>query len=425
MICSSRPDTQALARSAGDRVSQARLWDRHFEMAKIGATGNGGVNRQALTVAEVDARLLLLQWTTAAGLSASMDAIGNMFFRREGEDSALPPVMTGSHLDTEPTGGRFDGVYGVLAGLEAIDALNIAGVRTKRPIELAVWTNEEGCRFEPGCMGSLAYCRPSRLTELLAARDADGIRVMDELAVMRERLPPLPEHAIGAAPSAFVEVHIEQGPILEELGASVGVVTGIQGMRRHLVTVDGEPAHGGTTPRAARKDALLAAVDMIRELRRIADACEDSLRFTVGRLSVSPNSPSVVPSNVTFTVDLRHGNAKLLEQLDAKVKVTCAELAGPCAVSVQEVSINPPTMFADSIQSLIRGAAQRRTIAHATLPSGAAHDARHLAEIAPTGMIFVPCLRGISHNEAESAEPADLAAGTQVLTEVLVELACA
>lgn len=410
-------------RRAGDFISQGRLWDRHMAMARLGATVKGGVDRQALTATDIEARLLLLDWARAAGLRPSIDAIGNMFFRRDGRSPDAAPVMTGSHIDTEPTGGRFDGIFGVLAGLEALLAIEAAGIITQRPIELTVWTNEEGCRFEPGCMGSAAYCQPDRLPEFLSVCDAAGLSVGDELKVLQQRLPALESHPLALVPSTFVEAHIEQGPVLEANATTIGVVTGIQGLRRYAVTINGEAAHGGTTPRAVRKDALLAAVDIIHALRRLAEDPEDLIRFTVGRFAISPNSPSVVPSQVTFTVDFRHGDGDLLVRLGENLAATCRRLAGGCTVSIAEVSIVPPTRFPDSMQQVIRRAAERHRLAHMALPSGAGHDARNLARLAPTGMIFIPCLKGISHNEAESVEPGDLAAGTRVLAEVLVELA--
>jgi N-carbamoyl-L-amino-acid hydrolase len=394
-----------------------------MELAAIGATESGGVNRQALTDRDGEGRLLLLEWARQANLEPSIDAIGNMFFRRRGQDNDAAPVMTGSHLDSEPTGGRFDGVYGVLAGLELLQVLHDAKIETLRPIELVVWTNEEGCRFQPGCMGSAAYCDPDRLAQFLETADADGITVDQELQALRRRVPNLPEHPLGMAPAAFIEAHIEQGPVLEANKSTIGVVSGIQGLRRYNVVVDGEAAHGGTTPRATRKDALLQAVDIVSALRDLVQDPEDTIRFTVGRFLVSPNSPSVVPARVEFTVDVRHNDAATLTALGKKILETCVASAGRCSVSIEPVSLVAPVVFRDSVQQLIRDAAVRQRLSHFTLPSGAGHDARHLAQLSPAGMIFIPCLHGISHNAAESVEPEHLAAGARVLAEVIIELA--
>jgi|SRR5579862_7434820 len=404
-------------------ISAKRLWQRHMEMAAIGATEAGGVNRQALTSLDVKGRLLLLEWARQAKLEASIDAIGNMFFRRRGRMDDAAPVMSGSHLDSEPTGGRFDGVYGVLAGLELLQVMHDGKVETTRPIELVVWTNEEGCRFQPGCMGSAAYCDPDQLANFLDTADSDGITVGEELKALRRTLPKLPEHQLGVAPAAFIEAHIEQGPVLEANHSTIGVVSGIQGLRRYTVVVVGEAAHGGTTPRARRKDALLASIDIVSALRDVAQDPEDSIRFTVGRFLVSPNSPSVVPARVEFTVDVRHNDATTLMALGDQIGKVCASRAGRCSVSIEPVSLVAPVVFRNSVQQLIRDAATRQSLSHFTLPSGAGHDARHLAQLAPTGMIFVPCLHGISHNAAESVEPEHLAAGARVLADVIVELA--
>ena len=324
-------------------VDQARLWERHLEMARIGGTPRGGVNRQALTPEDAQARALLARWGAALGLDASLDPIGNLFLRRRGQDASAPPVLTGSHLDTQPSGGRFDGTYGVLAGLEAIEAIGRVGIETRRPLELVVWTNEEGCRFAPGCMGSRAFAEPGLLDRLLAARDLDGIRVAEALHEVRTALPStVAPCGLGGPVAAYVEAHIEQGPELEAAGRVIGLVTGIQGRRRILIEVHGEDGHAGTLPRRRRKDALSAAVAMIQALEVLMHDPEDTVRFTVGRVVVSPNAPSVVPGHVLFTIDLRHPEGGTLMRLGDAVETVCRRHAGPCTVSVTDVSLIMP-----------------------------------------------------------------------------------
>jgi N-carbamoyl-L-amino-acid hydrolase len=409
---------------AAGAVNERRLWDRHAEMAKVGGTPRGGVNRQALTAEDGEARALLIGWGTARGLTATMDPIGNLFLRRAGRDPAAPPVLTGSHLDTQPSGGRFDGIYGVLGGLEALEAIGDAGLETRRPLELVVWTNEEGCRFAPGCMGSRAFAEPAVLDRMLAARDLAGVTVAEALGQIRATLSP----AVGARPlggpvAAYLEAHIEQGPELEAAGRQIGLVTGIQGRRRLLVEVHGEDGHAGTLARRHRKDALSAAVAMIGALERLMHDPEDTVRFTVGRLVVSPNAPSVVPGYVLFTIDLRHPDRRTVIDLGDRVGDVCRAQAGPCTVTVTEVSLTLPVAFEGPVPAAVRAASERLGLAAMPILSGAGHDAENLHRVCPTGMLFVPCERGISHNEAESARPEDLAAGARVLAEALVELA--
>lgn len=405
------------------RIDSRRLWDRHMAMARIGATPNGGVDRQALTGSDADARLLLLDWARDANLSYSTDRLGNMFLRYDGSERSAPPVMTGSHTDSEPTGGRFDGVYGVLAGLEAIQAIRESSLPIRHPIELVVWTNEEGCRFEPGCMGSYAYCFPREVEKTLQIVDPEGQSVSAALDRLFERVPRLPARAMGVPPRAFIEAHIEQGPQLEASDRKIGVVTGIQGSRRYAVTVTGKTAHAGTTPRAKRHDAFVAAMNIVRALQGVFNDPDDTVRFTIGRFNVFPNSPTVVPGRVQFTIDVRHLSASVLEELGGQVGEICRTNAHPCVAEAAETIAVAPVTFPEEIQGVISSAAERLRLAWMSLPSGAGHDARNLARIAPTGMIFIPCLNGVSHHPAESATLDDLAAGARVLAEVLAELA--
>jgi N-carbamoyl-L-amino-acid hydrolase len=412
---------------SGDSVAPfldaQRLWSRHMQLAEVGATAAGGVNRQALSEEDIRARRILIEWGRSLGLQPFGDAMGNLFLRLAGRDDDAPPVLTGSHLDSQPTGGRFDGVYGVLAGLEAVQAIIAAGVRPRHGVEVVAWTNEEGSRFAPGMMGSALFRGQRDLDAMRAVVDAKGISVGSELDRVHAAEPDVPLRPLGFPVAAFVEAHIEQGPVLELRACSVGVVTGIQGKRVFRVTVEGEENHAGTSPRALRKDALVAAVNMLHALHAEMHDVEDVVKFTVGHLELSPNAPSVVPARAHFSIDLRHPDAKVLERLGNRVAPLCEGNRGPCDVEVKELSHDPPLDFPVQMVDLIREQAAALGFAHMDLPSAAGHDARHLHYVCPTGMIFVPCAGGISHNEAESAQPEHLHHGACVLADTLVRLA--
>lgn len=410
--------------SGADAVKEDRLWQRHADMATLGGTPRGGVNRQALSPEDAAARNRLAQWARARGFAIFTDAIGNLFVRREGSDPSAAPVMSGSHMDSQPTGGRFDGMYGVLAAFEALEALEDAGVTTKRPVVAVAWTNEEGSRFQPGAMGSAVFAGTYKLDEMLAQKDWKGVVLEDALAETLKAAPaPLREGAPGFPVDSYIEAHIEQGPRLENAATTIGVVTAIQGSRRYIVTIEGEEAHAGTTPRAARKDAYAAATRLAAALYEATADAEDTLRFTIGRVEVSPGSPNTVPGKVSFTIDMRHPEDAVLVEHEAVIERLLAEKTTPCAASLQKVTNVPPTDFDPTVIDLVRAKAAGLGLSHMDMPSGAGHDAMHIARLCPTGMIFVPCERGISHNEIENATPADLAAGTRVLVEVLEALA--
>lgn len=408
---------------AAAQVDAARLWSRHIEMARHGATAAGGVNRQALSVEDIEARRTLISWGSALGLQAFGDEIGNLFLRWAGLDAGAAPVMTGSHLDSQPTGGRFDGVYGVLAGLEAVQAMQQAGLRPRRPIEIVAWMNEEGSRFAPGMMGSSAFAGASTVSEWLTVQDARGTSVGTALAELQAAFRNLPQASLLRPVHAYLEAHIEQGPVLERRGVAIGVVNGIQGKRTFAVNIEGEEAHAGTTPQLQRKDALRSAVAVIGALQTLCEDPDDLVRFTVGRLDMLPNAPSVVPSSVNFSIDLRHPNSSRLQALGDAMASTCAAQAGSCSVTVRELSCAMSIEFTAAMRELIRRQTQSLGISCIDLLSAAGHDARYLHQWCPSGMIFVPCKDGLSHNEAESATAADLADGARVLAAVLVELA--
>ena len=410
--------------SAADAVREDRLWQRHADMAKLGGTPKGGVNRQALSPEDAAARNLLASWAKARGFSISTDAIGNLFVRREGSDPKALPVMSGSHMDSQPTGGRFDGMYGVLAAFEALEALEDAGVKTKRPVVAVAWTNEEGSRFQPGAMGSAVFAGHNKLEEMLEVKDWKGVVLKDALAeTLRAAPAPMREGRPGFALDGYVEVHIEQGPRLENEKKTIGVVTAIQGSRRYIVETSGEEAHAGTTPRSARKDAFAAALRIAQAMYEATTDKDDTLRFTIGRVDVGPGSPNTVPGKTSFTIDMRHPSDAVLDAHEKKLKEIVAAKAAPCAAKIERVVAVPPTDFDPTVIDLVRSTTNALKLSNMDMPSGAGHDAMHIARLCPTGMIFVPCERGISHNETESATPSDLAAGARVLVDVLAELA--
>ena len=415
--------SEQAARSAAAAVDQERLWRRHMAMAEIGAIGGGGVNRQALSADDIRARALLLEWAGARGWQAAVDPIANLFVRRPGRDPSAAPIVAGSHMDSQPAGGRFDGIFGVLAALEALEAVETAGIATEHPIDLVAWTNEEGGRFAPGAMGSAVFAGAIDLASCLETTDAAGIGFADALEATLAATPGLARRPFAFEVAAYLEPHIEQGPQLEDTGHQIGVVTGIQGARWYEVEVTGEPGHAGTAPLRGRKDALRAAVGMIAGLQELMHDPDDRLRFTVGRLQVEPNSPNTVPGKVTFSIDFRHPEARVLDQRGALIEAVCRAGAGPCEVAVTETFNRPPCVFPEAIVAAIERAAELTGCRHMRMPSGAFHDANFIADLAPTGMIFVPCAKGISHSPAEFAKPEDLAAGARILAATLVDLA--
>lgn len=409
--------------SIAAHVSQDRLAQRLADMAKIGATEKGGVNRQALSREDGLARALLTSWATARGFAVSTDGIGNLYVRREGSDPTLPPVMTGSHLDSQPTGGRYDGVYGVLAGFEVLEALEDAGAVTKHAVEVVAWTNEEGSRFQPYCMGSALFAGKMDLDMVLSCTDAKGVSVRDALAETLSLAPAMPVRDFGSPAAAYVEAHIEQGPRLEAEGKIIGVVQGIQGSRWFQVEVTGQEAHAGTTPHGSRKDAFQTALKMVNALNELMHDPDDIIRCTFGRFEVLPGSPNTVPGKVIFTIDFRHPDAGLVKERGDKVAPLIHSLAAPCEVAVKETSKTAPVDFDASVVDAVREAAMGLGYSNRDMPSGANHDAKFMAPRCPTGMIFIPCKDGISHNEVEYASPEHCHAGAAVLAETLVRLA--
>jgi N-carbamoyl-L-amino-acid hydrolase len=407
-------------------INADRLWQSLMTLAQLGATAKGGVCRLALTELDRQARDLVVGWTREAGCAVRIDAIGNVFARRPGIDPARPAVATGSHIDTQPTGGKFDGNYGVLAGLEVIRTLNDHGIDTAAPIEVCIWTNEEGSRFVPVMMGSGVYAGAFTLAHALAAADRQGVTVAQALGAIGYA-GDAPAAVASGAPvfGAYFEAHIEQGPVLEASGDTIGVVTGALGQRWYDVTVTGMEAHAGPTPMQLRQDALLPATRLMQEVNAIALAQQPHARGTVGWVEVFPNSRNVIPGRVRFSVDFRNTTDAGLARMDAELRAAAARVGAEARVQIEiaQVVYFPPQPFASALVAAVRSGAQRLGLSQRDIVSGAGHDAVYVARVAPAAMIFVPCKDGISHNEIEDARPEHLAAGANVLLHAM--LACA
>jgi N-carbamoyl-L-amino-acid hydrolase len=408
----------AAFKPADVQINAERLWGSLMEMAKIGATPKGGVKRLTLTALDRQGRDLFVSWCQAAGLSVSVDGVGNLFARRAGRNNALPPVVSGSHLDTQPSGGRFDGCYGVMAALEVARSLNDRGLQTEAPYEIAVWTNEEGSRFLPVMGGSGAFAGVHTVDELLGARDLDGVSFGDALrAIDYAGTTPVGGRKLGA----YFEAHIEQGPILENTGNVIGVVTGALGQRWFEVTVRGVDSHAGPTPMRLRRDALLGTSFLIQEVNRLGKADEHS-RGTVGMILNRPNSRNVVPGETVFSVDFRDIGVSGLDRMEQGLRAAADRIAQEqgLAIDVRQTIYFAPCDFDQSCVAAVRAGVERLGYSRMDIVSGAGHDAVHIAGVAPTAMIFVPCEGGISHNEIENAKPEDLAAGCNVLLQAVL-----
>ncbi|NIB38392.1 Zn-dependent hydrolase [Pseudomaricurvus alkylphenolicus] len=404
------------------RVNGERLWSRLMAMGKVGATAKGGCNRQALTDADRDGRELFMQWCTEAGCELRIDAIGNIFARRRGRNNDLPPVITGSHLDTQPTGGKYDGIYGVLAGLEVIEALNDANVQTEHPIEAVVWTNEEGCRFNVAMMGSAVWSGKMPLQDAYDLTDSAGKTVLQELERTGFRGTTAATHTPVKA--AF-EAHIEQGPVLEVEGKTIGVVTGVQHMSRHEIHIDGVEAHAGPTPMAMRRDPMMAVADFLPKLYSLAEQQGPQSRMTFGVIEASPASNNTVPGHLMMTVDIRHPDHHcyhtLVEETYRLVQQACDRLQLPCNLHCFWEA--PGVEFDPDCVNAVRRAVKTGGYEHMEMVSGAGHDACNLADVVPTSMIFIPCEGGLSHNEAEATTSEQATAGANVLLQAMLESA--
>jgi N-carbamoyl-L-amino-acid hydrolase len=404
------------------RINRSRLTQSLLTLAQIGATPKGGVCRLALSDLDQQGRQWVIEKAKKLGLTITVDQIGNTFMRRAGTNPALAPIMTGSHIDTQPTGGKYDGNYGVLAGLEVIETLNEHQIETEAPLEVVFWTNEEGSRFTPVMMGSGVFAKAFTLEHAYAAQDKDGKTVKAELnriGFLGEQIPG--DHPCGA----YFETHIEQGPVLEYQKKTIGVVPAVMGLRWFDCIVHGFEAHAGPTPMEIRQDALQTALIIMQSVVEIANQFPPHGRGTVGMVQVFPNSRNVIPGQVKFSMDIRHPDSHVLNQMTALLQNQITKVAKErsMVIDLNEVSYFPPCNFDPSCIHAIRQAAIDLGYSHIDVVSGAGHDAIYMARLAPTGMIFIPCKDGVSHNEIEDAKPEDLEAGANVLLHSMLTFA--
>ena len=404
------------------RINGERLWNSLMEMARIGPGVAGGNNRQTLTDADAEGRALFAAWCDAAGLSMGVDRMGTMFARREGTDPEALPVYVGSHLDTQPTGGKYDGVLGVLGALEVVRSLNDLRIRTRHPIVVTNWANEEGARFAPAMLASGVFAGVHSLDYAYGRKDLDGKTYGDEL----KRIGWQGEEEVGARKMhAYFELHIEQGPILEAEGRTIGVVTHCQGLWWLEFTLTGREAHTGSTPMTMRTNAGLAMARIFEMVQEVAMAAQPGAVGGVGQVTFSPNSRNVLPGKVVFTVDIRSPDVAKLDRMRAEVETRaaaiCAGLGVGCAV--EPVGHFDPVTFAPELVARVRAAAEKLGHSHMDIISGAGHDACWAARVAPATMVMCPCVGGLSHNEAEEISPEWATAGADVLFHAVVETA--
>ena len=404
------------------RINGARLWDSLMEMAKIGATPKGGCRRLTLTDLDKQARVLFRRWCEAAGCTVKVDAMGNMFARRPGENETLAPVMMGSHLDTQPTGGKFDGALGVLGALEVVRSLNDLKIKTRRPIEVANWTNEEGSRYAPAMISSGVFAGVFEKEFAYSRLDGEGKALGDEL----KRIDFNGEEPVGGRPvHAFFELHIEQGPILEDESIDVGVVTHGQGQRWYEIRLTGFESHAGSTPMPRRKDALLGAARIVELVNAIGLSKAPLGVSTVGMLNPYPNSRNVIPGEVFMTCEFRHPIDVTLSEMDSTLRegVEAITKRSGLTYDLKQVFYYAPVAFDPACVEAVRRAAQHFGYSHRDIISGAGHDACYLARVAPTSMVFTPCVDGVSHNESEDIKQEWSTAGANVLMHAVLEKA--
>lgn len=398
-------------------INGERLLKRLDRFAGIGATAGGGVNRQALTELDRKARLLLAELAEARGFGVFQDRAANLFIRRPGRDEEAPPLLIGSHLDSQPSGGRFDGALGTLSGFEVLESLEDVGTETQRPIEVVAWTNEEGCRFAPGCMGSSAFSAgkiPLAWSDLVAT---DGARFGDELKATIASLPQAAMRDLGFPAYAYLELHIEQGPSLEKADIPIGIVTGIQGTRWLEVAVSGQTAHAGTTALNYRRDPLRAMIAALNGLYASIMPQDERARFTVGRIAVEPGAINAIPQTARCTIDIRHPESSEIDRLSATIEQVFSDRAGAehCQVAIRQAFDMAPANFPRTVLGALDRAAIKGGLATRKMLSGAFHDALFVNRVAPAAMIFVPCRDGLSHNEAEYTAPDHVVSGARML----------
>ena len=405
-------------------INGERLLERLDRFAGIGATAGGGVNRQALTELDRKARLLLSELAEARGFGVFQDRAANLFIRRPGRDEGAPPLLIGSHLDSQPSGGRFDGALGTLSAFEVLESLEDAGTETQRPIEVVAWTNEEGCRFAPGCMGSSAFSAGEislAWSDLVAT---DGARFGDELKATIASLPQAAMRDLGFLAYAYLELHIEQGPSLEKEDIPIGIVTGIQGTRWLEVTVSGQTAHAGTTALNYRRDPLRAMIAALNGLYASIMPQDECARFTVGRIAVEPGAINAIPQTARCTIDIRHPDLSEIDRLSATIEQVFSDRAGAehCQVAIRQAFDMPPANFPRTVLEALDRAAIKGGLATRKMLSGAFHDALFVNRVAPAAMIFVPCRDGLSHNEAEYTAPDHVVSGARMLLLSTIEI---
>ncbi len=403
-------------------VNGERLWGRLMEMATVGPTDNGGSNRQALSDEDAAGRALLLGWASMAGCTSETDEIGNLWIRRPGTDPTAEPILIGSHLDTQPTGGRFDGVYGVLGGFEVIERLNDLGQQTTRPIDLVVWTNEEGSRFQYSMMGSAVWAGKLGLGEARDMTDVDGITVGQEL----DRLGWAGSRPAAPSPhAAAFELHIEQGPILEADALDVGVVTGVQGLRWFTIELEGFPAHAGPTPMVGRKDPAKVMAAIVSKVYDAVESQGEWARATFAQFHSEPVSPNTIPELLRCTLDMRHPDEQVLDKMESDMRAIVAAESDRLGVGygIQLQNDSAPVAFADELVDSVERSAEGLGLTNRRMISGAGHDACYVARHCPTAMIFVPCEDGLSHNEAENITMDEAAKGASVLLGAVMDVA--
>jgi N-carbamoyl-L-amino-acid hydrolase len=421
-VSTSKPDTATAEADCLRGIGSQRLWSRLMTLGEIGALADGGVNRQALSEAEIAA------WQYLTGLAAqgtgrpievSTDAAGNLFLTLPGRYRDLPPVLLGSHLDSQPAGGRFDGAYGVLSALEVLLTRAERGLESERDLIAVGWMNEEGSRFAPGMMGSQAFAGAAGIDEIRTVCDADGISVGAALDHLHTVFAGLPRRALGFPVAAYFELHIEQGPLLEAAGTNIGVVSGIQGKKTWRIEIDGESGHAGTLAMRDRRDPLAAFARVAVALDNELGHADEQVKFTIGRVVAEPNAPSVVPRKLTFSIDLRHPDNAMLTRLGMQVEALCSANARSCSVRAVPLVDAPSNGFDPQLGRLIETAASAFGYSSMPILSAAGHDARYLAQVTPSAMIFIPCREGISHSPAEWSTPEQVGAGADVLYATL------
>ncbi len=402
------------------RVNGERLWNTIIDTGKIGATPGGGITRLTLSDLDREVRDWFVDACKAAGCSVTVDEVGSIFARRAGIDDSRDPIAIGSHLDTQPLGGRFDGIAGVLSGLEVLRTLEENDYRTTAPLEIIDWTNEEGSRFSPAMFASGVFSGVYTRDFVYNSKDREGKTFLEELERISYRGEvPAGNHRLAG----YFELHIEQGPVLESEGVNIGVVTGAQGQLWYEVTVTGRAGHAGSTPMPMRKDAMLACARITEGVNKIALHHAPAGMSTVGLIEVTPNSRNVIPGQVFFTVDLRSPDEEVLLAMDEEIQVLVKQVAGETrtGIVIQSVLKMLPMTFDETCVSVVRNAVERLGYRYRDMVSGPGHDALYIARVAPTSMVFIPCEGGVSHNEAESVRPEDVTAGANVLLRSVLE----